>query len=764
MKLLFRFRRGRTDGSPRPPGPVPAPLCTPVFALLLWALPTPGHAQAQGRPNPAPPRSWPVDPETAPRPVARATFTPEPIVVDGRLTEDAWKTGEPVTELVQREPRTGYPGTERTEITFLYDQDAVYVGAVFHDADMGGLMYGGLENDFQPTAGDMFVVTLDTFRDRRNGFVFAIDPSGAVWDAQISNDGRTVNRAWDGVVHVKTEVTDTAWVVEMAIPLTTLRFDPSRVEEGWGLQLLRRIRRKNEWLYWAPLDRAYNGFFVSRAGALVGLSGLRQGRNLTVKPYLLAEDVSGTLTAGADEGKGYDAGVDLKYGLTPGVTMDLTYRTDFAQVEVDQEQVNLTRFPLFFPEQRDFFLENAGIFTFGDARDRSLRTSTALRDFVLFHTRRIGLAGGRPIPIVGGGRITGRLDRYEFGLLNMQTESAGETPSENFTALRLRRNILRNSEAGVILLNREAIGADGGYNRSYGADLNLHFLGRLFIDSYLAGTEGSGEDADGTAGRISVGWRDRLWNTSAFVKRVGRNFGPGLGFVPRRGIHHFYGTVGVHPRPRASWLQEVNPFAEVDYITDLRSALETRIVNLGFVVKFWDSATLSFEYEDRYERLEEPFRVFQGAVIPAGSYDFRDVSVRYQTGLGRDLNGNVRVSSGGFFDGEKRSVGLGADWRLRYDLKLELLLDRNEVELPDASFTADVGAVRVEYAFSTRLFGSAFVQYNAESDQMVTSIRVDLRYSPLSNVFLVYTKRRDLRASVLLERLFSLKATRLLAF
>ncbi|MBI4538921.1 MAG: carbohydrate binding family 9 domain-containing protein [Gemmatimonadetes bacterium] len=733
-----------------------------LFGLVAHSAAVYAQAQTSRRGDDA---VRPINPETEPRPEWRAVRASGPISIDATLVEPAWKEAEPITRFVQSEPHTGHPPTERSEVRILYDDRSLYVGAMLHDSDIRRLMYAGAEQDFDAMDGDLFSLMLDPFLDRRSGFVFSIDPSGAVRDMHVFDDGRRTNLAWDGVVHVKTAVTDSAWIVELAVPFTTLRFDPRRSERPWGLNIVRRIRRKNESVYWAPLERRHRVIRVSRAGTLAGLEGIRQGRNLTVKPFVLAAQESGSLRAADGTEARLDAGVDLKYGLTPGLTLDLTYRTDFSQVEVDQERVNLTRFPLFFPEQREFFLENAGIFAFEEVTGENFRSRASARDFTLFHSRRLGLTSdGRPIPMLGGGKVAGRLGHYDVGVLHMRADAAYGKPAEGFSMARVRANLAENVDVGAMLIDRRASSDPETYSQSYGVDANARLFDRLYINSYYAGSAAPESAADGTAAWLSLGWRDRFWDVSAMAKRVGAHFEPTVGFVRRRALRNFYGTFGLHPRPSVSWLQELNPYVEVDYLTDLRSVLESRTVNLGFAALFLDGGTLTLEYGDRFERLTEAFRVFPGVTIPPGAYAFRDATAGYQIGRGHRVTGDVQLAAGEFFDGTRRSVGFGTLWRPRYNLFVELSLDHNDVDLPEGSFTADAMAGRVRYAFSPNLFGSAYMQYNKQTEQLVSSLRVTLFHAPLSNVFLVYTERRDMAERGVLERLLTFKVTKLLAF
>lgn len=715
----------------------------------------------------------PIDPDRAPRPVARAARA-SGVTIDGRLDDAAWSAAQPITGFVQALPRTGYPASERTVVRVLYDDDALYIAAFCYDSRPVTVM--SLEQDYETHDSDVFGVALDTYLDRRNAFMFLVNPRGALKDGQAFDDSRDLNLAWEGVVHIETAVADSGWSVEMSIPWTTLRFPGRPGEQAWGLQLLRRIRRLNEDDYWAPVGRRDHIHRMSRAGTLTGLTDLHQGRNLTLKPYVKAatSGVPAEPTTGAPRpGLGYDgsldAGLDLKWGVTPTLTLDATYNTDFSQTEVDEEQVNLTRFSLFYPERRDFFIENSGVFTFGDVSERNYRTASSLENFTLFHSRRIGLESGRPVPIVGGGRLTGNAGGLQVGVIDMQTERTDATSPENFLVTRLRRNILGSSDIGAIFINRAA--TDGtGSSQSWGVDGNFTLLRNLIINSYVAGTVGRSDGADvggpagatGMAGRVAVGWRDPLWDVSAFAKSVDAGFAPSVGFVRRAGIHEYYGTLGIHPAVELGPIYELNPYAEADYTVD--SGLASRRTTIGLASQLLSGGTAELQAADRFERLDAPFAIAEDVVLPAGRYHFRDVTATYTPSGARPLSGQLSVATGQFYDGIKTSVGVGALWRLNPQLSFDVTLNHNDVRLREGDFTAEVAGGRVVYAFSRKLFTSAFLQYNNASDQLVTNVRLDFIHAPLSDLFLVLVERRDLAAHAVLERTVALKVTRLFGF
>ena len=571
------------------------------------------------------PATYPVDPYVAPRPSLRALAVNQQITIDGRLDEAAWSKADSTTDpFVQIQPNPGYPSTERTVVRILYDARNIYIGAMLYDSEPHRLTIPGLEQDYATHDSDIFGIAIDSYYDKQSSFLFAVNPGGAVFDAQTFNDSRYINRAWEGVIHVKTSIHDRGWTVEVAIPVTTLRFSSNDSDMTWGLNFSRRIRRKNEESNWAPLPRQYRLYRMSRAGELTGLRNLKQGRNLWLKPYVSAARQDGeSFTAAADNN--LDVGFDLKYGVTSRLTLDLTALTDFSQVEVDQEQVNLTRFSLFFPEMRDFFLENDGVFAFSDVSLRNYRTGSSNRNFSLFHSRRIGLSADRePQPIAAGGRLTGRLGGFEVGLLDVQTRTDGDSPAENFSVVRMKKDVTGNSDVGVMFVNRQGTGsgAAGDYNRSFGVDANFQLLGNMMINSYLAATHEPNAVGNRSAAMFQVAWRDPIWDFSTLVKQVGDGFNPEVGFVDRRGVRQLYATLGAHPEPSIPKVLRLNPYADIRYFSDLDWTLETRAVTGGLDVTFMDGGVLALGYEDSFERLSESTDI-AGVEVPTGDYGFR---------------------------------------------------------------------------------------------------------------------------------------------
>lgn len=713
-------------------------------------------------------QATPLDPDLAPRPSANAARAPGPISVDGVLDEESWSAAPVIDEFWQQKPFTGQPASELTEVRILYDDQNVYIGAELHDQPGYQAIIPTLQRDPNTRDGDAFGIMFDPFLDGKTVFSFFINPGGAVRDIQSADDGRINNAAWDAAFDLRTRVHDTGWTVELAIPWSQLRFDPSQEEQVWGMNMLRRIRRKNEDATWAPMDRQWQMYVSSRAGTLRGFDGLETGRNLSIKPFALTSEPSGTLQTEAETS--WEVGGDLKYGITPGITLDLTVNTDFSQVEVDQEQVNLTRFSLFLPEKREFFLENAGVFQFGDQGSYSTRTGATNRDFTLFHSRRIGLGpDGAPLPILGGGRVSGTAGPMSLGVLNMQTLREGDFNPENFTVARVRTEPVTGLTLGGLFANRAVTDGSSAANQSYGIDADLQALnGYLLVQSYLAGTEGT--DAEGSAvsrqwaGRLSAGWRDPFWEIFALYRHFDQAFDPGIGFVRRTGIDHGYATVGVRPRPDWPGILELNPYVEAHAFTNPEGLLETRLLTGGLDVDFRDGSTASLSATDRFEHVFESFFV-RGAEVVPGRYGFLEGSASYQTSGARRISGRATVGGGGYFGGSRFSIGGNVLGRVGHQVLLQLSANHNVIDLPGQPVTtADVYGANLDVFFSVRVLTSAFVQYNAASEELVTNLRFRWIHAPLSDLYLVLTERRNTVTSRVLDRFITLKVTKLFAF
>ncbi|OYW01950.1 MAG: hypothetical protein B7X11_03845, partial [Acidobacteria bacterium 37-65-4] len=439
---------------------------------------------------------------------------------------------------------------------------------------------------------DSFEVILDTFGDRRNGFEFATNPAGAHADQQVTNEGKDTNVSWDAVWFVKTAIVRDGWTVEMAIPFRSLRFEVGG--PAWGVNFGRHLRRKNEVDYWAPVPRAYTLARVSLAGTIDGLTEAQPGRNLQVKPFLLGSSVRPTGGTAFDHS--LDAGIDLKYGVTPALTLDITGRPDFAQAEADEQTVNLTQFSQFFPEKRGFFLENAGLFYVGDAarNNRINPTPSPDEDLLLFFSRRIGLSpSGSPIPIAAGARLTGRAAGFTVGALNVQTERSGATLPTNYTMLRARRNIRGASDIGALFMSRQSTTGSGDWNRVYGVDANIRLPGNIDWSSYVVNSATPGVRGATGAWRTSLNHEGDYFHGKIGAMELGRDFRDDMGYYRRVGARKWLLDTGIRPRSaamKAKGIRELHPHLTWNYYTNPSGRMIAKSLHSGFSFFFNNGA------------------------------------------------------------------------------------------------------------------------------------------------------------------------------
>lgn len=736
-----------------------------VLALTMTAISV--IAAPVAAQEPGAPRGF-VAPESLPRPSLRAARADGPIVLDGLLNEPSWSAADSTTGTFwMTQPQAGFAAPDRSVARILYDDEALYVGMVLYDPEPHRAISAGLEQDFAPQASDIVGVAIDASRDKQSAYVFGANPAGAKWDAQSFNDGAAINPAWEGIYEVETSTFAEGWILEMRIPLTTLRFPRGEGEQVWGLNFSRQVRRRNEYATWAAIPRQFRIFRMSEAGTLEGLPAFEPGRNLQIKPFVSAANLDGERQPdGAIQE--YDVGLDAKWAVTPRLVLDLTALTDFSQVEADEEQINLTRFSLFFPEKRDFFLENDGIFTFADDAARTFRSGASPRNFKLFHSRRIGLSDTRqPLPIGGGARLSGRVGRYEVGFLDMQTLRDGDNPAENFAVARVRRSLLTRSDVGVIFVNRQATAGhvDESYSRAGGVDANLRF-DHLQVNAYAALTDDPGPDGDRSIGAVQVGWRDPVFDFSVLGKHVGAAFRPEVGFVSRTAANQWFASAGVHLQRPVPWLTELNPYLDVVEYYSTGGDFESREVKPGLALIANDGGRFSAELSRREERLAETSTIL-GVSLPAGDYAFDLVSLSYNSSGGRVLSGNVAVSFGEFFDGDRSSVSGTVTLRPNEHLLVEGSAQRNRIELAGTPIDADLFQGRIQFGYDTRTFLSSFVQYNRVAQELLTNVRFNLIHAPLSDVFVVFSERRRTGSQTgarVIDRGLTIKVTRLVQF
>ncbi len=758
---------------------------------MVVALASAHPARAQGPIIDGP--AAPIAPEVITRSAdgratVRAIKLTTPLKVDGRFDEDVYTREKPFGGLIQVAPHYGEPQTERSDVWITYDDHNIYVSCRCWDsAPPDQWVANELRRDTNGLRqNDHFGVMFDTFYDRRSGFAFYTNPLGARADYSVVDEGGS-NSDWNPVWTSKTGRFDGGWTVEMAIPLKSIRYHagPNQV---WGIQLRRSIRRKNEWAYLTPVPRSLAGpqalNRISAAGTLVGLDLPPAGRNIELKPYVVGRVTTDRLqTPAVTNDVGAEAGGDARYAITPNLTADFTVNTDFAQVEIDEQQVNLTRFSLFFPEKRDFFLEGRGIFDFARGGTGATASANSTDTPYLFYTRRIGLEGGRVIPINEGGRLTGKVGPYAIGLMNIQAghEAVSQTDATNFTVVRLKRDVLRRSAIGVMATNRSPSDSGSGTNQAYGIDGSFSFFQNLSLGTYWARTATTGLHGDDQSYQGRLDYNADRYGARAEFLSVGRNFNPEIGFTRRTDFSRSYALLRFSPRPgRISGIRKFTWTGSAEYVVNGAGSVDARVWVGHFGTEFESSDELSFDITRDYEMLRQPFTPAGSSTpIAPGGYTADHASATYAFGAQRRVSGTISVQGGEYYDGTIRSVTIGPGGgfpgrvSILRQLSLEPTFSLTRIVLPDASFTTRLARARVDYAFSPLMFASALLQYNSADHAFSTNLRFRWEYAPGSEIFLVYTDERDMTSDRLAtpttirglkNRAFVVKVNRLLRF
>ena len=698
----------------------------------------------------------------------RAVRLPAPLRVDGLLDEPIYASVTPMSDFVQAEPDWGMPATEKTEVWISFDASNVYVSVRASESDVSRMVLNELRRDSQQLfQNEHITVSFDSFYDRRNAMNFTITPIGGRGDGQVSNEGN-YSGDWNPVWNMQVRRNPGGWTGEMAIPFKSIRYR-SEGAQVWGLQIRRRNVAKNEYSYLTgvPRGQGLNGIFrVSRFATLVGLVTPPGGRALDIKPYLVS-DVSTDLSSTPQVRNtfGRDVGLDVKYAVTQGLTADITVNTDFAQVEADEQQVNLTRFSLFFPEKRDFFIENQGVFTLGGAGMTGGETP------ILFYSRRIGLEQGQQVPIVAGGRLTGRVGAFTLGLVNIQTGDIDERgiPSTNFTVARVRRDLLGRSSVGALVTRRSTISGGSGGGETYAIDGNFPLTTNLTTGAFFARTHTPGLTGDDTSHRAFFNYNhDRYgWMMESLV--VGDNFNPEVGFVRRDDFHKLRTQVRFSPRPVGSRLVRKYFYqASAEYFSNSAGQKETRELLGQFQIDFQNGDGFDLSYNDSFELIPAPFRIARGVTVPQGGYDLRTFRGQYSLGTQRLVSGTMFVESGAFYAGDRTAFGFsGGRVKLHPQFSVEPGLSVNRVQLPFGDFTTTLVSSRLTYTVTPMMFVSSLVQYNSSNSTLSANVRLRWEYRPGSELFVVFNEGRDTTLAGypdLQNRALVVKVNRLLRF
>ena len=673
-------------------------------------------------------------------------------VIDGEVVADAaWAQVLPTSSFWQVQPDEGQPATQRTEVFVGYTEDALYIGVIAYDDNPAGIIVADSRRDSSLDETDSFRIIIDGLRDRQNGFVFGTNPAGVEYDAQVTNEGAGgnfggrggggsgFNLNWDTTWKVEAKISDIGWSAEMEIPFTALRYG-SGDEQTWGINFQRNIRRNNEVAYWAPLDRQYNLNRVSEAGSLQGIQVPDQ-RNLQITPYALSlAERGGDSPPGTRTSEEY--GFDMKWGVTPSLTLDATYNTDFAQVEVDEIQVNLDRFSLFFPEKRPFFLENAGQFAVGSPREAEL-----------FFSRRIGISSGAQIPIVGGGRLTGKIgNNTNIGLLRMRTEAVeGVAPTNDFSVIRINQELPNRSAIGVMFVERDGDGSvtnnpDDDINRTYAVDGRWGIGDETLITAWIARTETPGLIDNDTAGGIRGTYISEKWNIRAGYSEVSENFNPEVGFLSRKGFRKYEFGIRRAIRPDNLWgLHELRPHINYRGYWDFDGFQETGYLHVDNHWEFETGMEIHTGMNFTQEGVRDPFEIVDGITVPIGNYVHQEAQLVFMTNQGAPLSLNLRATIGGFFGGDRINVEPTIRYRVGEKFNSEISWSHSDIDLPvpGGDFEVDLARIRLTYSFTPKISIQTLVQYNRRDDVISTNLRFAWLQSANSGLYLVYNQVDD---------------------
>ncbi len=672
------------------------------------------------------------------------TFVETPPTVDGDLSDPAWEQAEIMGDFTQVEPDSGAPSTERTEVRLVYDSESLYISAYCYDSDPDGIVKNTLRyrDDSVWSKDDVVRIALDTFHDHRRSYIYSINPLGTKQDTQVDNN--VWNPSWNDVSDVRTQLHADGWSMELRIPLRILRF-PADGGGVWGFNVQRVIKRKNETSSWAPMP---TGFSLTRAetyGHLDGISGIAAARNIQIIPYGL---LGGTRSRGISGTESeLEGGADVKISVASSLSLDLTYNTNFAQVEADDQQVNLTRFSLFLPEKREFFLENAQLFNFGINGDTQM-----------FFSRRIGLVNGEAIPILGGARLSGKIGAFDVGVLTTQTESHPASPSANLSTGRVRWNIGEQSYIGGMFTSASS---DTLSNRVFGQDA-LIWLGRnLWAEGFVAVIDDQTQDQRPVSYSGALTYNQDLWEASFRTLSVEENFNPAIGFVRRDNIRRQTGRLRRSWRLNRSWARRVSFSTDLTYLTDQENLLDTRQWLFETSNELESGGVLRFRVSRDFERIlatDNPFVINarENVVVPPGDYNFNRWLIGYQGFNGRALVPGIEFERGEFYGGDRTALGLSGIWRASPHLELLGDYEFNDISLPEGAFAAHLWRARVKVPITARAIAEAFFQWNDLTQrgdkELSTQLRFHLIYGTDSNLFVVFSDQHRNRGLGVIER------------
>lgn len=676
----------------------------------------------------------------APRPIAQANQLTSKPVLDGNVLDDpAWRNAQPITDFWQSQPNSGQPASQKTAVYVGYSDTAIHIGVVAYDTDPDLIVSTDTRRDSSLDDTDSIKIMIDGLMDRQNGYIFGTNPSGVIYDGQIEREGAGqfvfggeggFNLNWDAPWTVRSQISDIGWSSEMEIPYSSLRFAKGELQE-WGLNIERRIRRNNEIAYWAPMSQDRNIYRVSEAGSIQGIKVPRQ-RNLQFTPYVLASAQRGGELTGTESNQEF--GFDLKYSLTPSLTLDATYNTDFAQVEVDDQQVNLDRFSLFFPEKRPFFLENAGQFTVGNPRESEL-----------FFSRRIGIASGQPVPIDGGVRMSGKVgSSTNVGLLFMQSQAVEGLAVENqYSVARVNQELANRSSVGFLVVDRSGDGSDD-QNQTYAIDGRLGIGENTLVQAWAAKTATPGLDGRDDAFNIGADYNDADWSIGLSHAQVGEDFNPEVGFLSRQdGYRKVEGRILRRIRPDNLWnLFEIRPHISYRGFWDFDGFQETGFIHVDSHWEFTTGTEIHTGFNLTKEGVKDPFDIIPGVTIQPGTYDESELMLRFIGDQSQPLNFSLLATIGGRFGGDRVSLEPVLNYRIGEKFTSSVSYNYNDFDLPvpGGDFTANLLRVRLSYSFTPKILLQLLTQYNEVDDVVTNNLRFSWLQSANTGLYVVYNE------------------------
>ena len=763
-----RAGTGPAASAPRADGSAPLPANAPVSAPGSSAAASGARSPANAPAAPAggaggSTARTPVVFDSPPAPVAPATMSERdakgrltvravrltaPLNFDGKLDDEVYSTVPPISGFIQQEPNEGQPATEPTNMWIFFDDNNVYISARMFSSQPTRIRANEMRRDSNNLLkNDFFYVTMDTLFDHRSGIFLLTNALGGQRDALLSDEQRGANFDFNPIWDVKTSRDDKGWTTEFVVPFKSLRYLQRR-DQVWAVMVGRADWWKNELTYLTPVPRSSGmggGFRVSLGATIVGIEAPPPALNLDIKPYVTG--FSNTLPSASGANTSYDKGygVDVKYGLTKTLAADFTYKTDFAQAEVDDQQINLTRFNLFYPEKREFFLEGQGLFAFGGATTTGPGPTP-----ILFFSRQIGLNNGQAVPIEAGGRLMGKAGKFNLGVLSIRTDevpasgSAALVPATQFSVMRVKRDILRRSNFGIIATERTPSVSTNAENLVFGADLNLNLFTNIEAVTYYARSRTAGRKGDDESYRGRFFYNGDKYGGEIDHLKIGDAFNPEMGFVSRSNLRRTYGVIRYSPRPKIRGVRKLTWDARFDNIEGATLGnLQTRVGTGTFKIDFQNGDVFTAEFDRTQDRPDRAFALPGGVVVQPGVYDYQQTLLTYALGSQRGVTGSLTANTGTYYGGRQDAVGYNGRVEVTKQLGVEPRITVTWLNLGGRRVRTELFSARTTFSMTPRMFVTAFLQYNSAANVVGLNTRFKWEWRPGSDFFFVYSEGRD---------------------